>query len=298
MSTAFHPQTDGQTERTNRILEDMLRHYVNPAQDDWDKHLATAQFAYNNAWQESINETPFFLNYGCHPRTPMSHGLPSPAQARVPAAYNFVKQMHASIEDAKRSLRAAQDRQKRYADEHRRDVEFTVGDKVLLSTRNIKLKAVGANKLMPKFIGPFAITDRINEVAYRLELPDNMKLHNVFHVCLLKPYLDNGKVQPPPVLVVDGEPEFETQAILDHRDVRTGRGRTVHREYLIKWLGYGPEHNTWEPDKNLANCQTMLQQYLSELHATDRPVAARARIIKTPSETGVDVVKPRKRTRR
>ena len=140
LSTPYHPQSDGQTERTNRILEDMLRHYVNPTQDDWDEHLATAQFAYNNAWQESIKETPFFLNYGCHPRTPMSHGLSSPAQAKVPAAYDFVKSMYVSIDNAKKALAAARDRQKRYADLRRRDVEFDVGDHVLVSTKNIKIK--------------------------------------------------------------------------------------------------------------------------------------------------------------
>ena len=287
LSTPYHPQSDGQTERTNRILEDMLRHYVNPTQDDWDEHLATAQFAYNNAWQESIKETPFFLNYGCHPRTPMSHGLSSPAQAKVPAAYDFVKSMYVSIDNAKKALAAARDRQKRYADLRRRDVEFDVGDHVLVSTKNIKIKIASAStsKLMPKYIGPFGITDRINEVAYRLKLPLNMRVHPVFHVSLLQPYRSDGRVQPPPpVTFVDGEPEYEVQSILDHRDVRTARGRALRREYLIKWLGYGPEHNTWEPDKNLANCPAILQKYLTELHATDRPVTSRARIVKQPME--------------
>ena len=70
MSTAFHPQTDGQTERVNRILEDMLRHYVNPMLNDWDDHLDAVEFAVNNAWQESVQTTPFMLNYGQHPRLP------------------------------------------------------------------------------------------------------------------------------------------------------------------------------------------------------------------------------------
>ena len=212
--------------------------------------------------------------------TQVGQGVQPPSQRNVPAAHLFCKSMHENLQAAKKALAAARDRQKRYADEKRRDVEFSVGDQVLLSTKNIRLKYVGATKLMPRWIGPFTVSSRINEVAYRLDLPDNMKIHNVFHVSLLQPYRDDGRVQPPPPAVfVDGEPEYEVQSIIDHRDVRSGRGRTQMREYLIKWLGYGPEHNTWEPDKNLANCPAKLSEYLAELRNTNRPATRSTRVI-------------------
>ena len=89
MSTSFHPQADGQTERVNRILEDMLRHYVSPQQHDWDTHLAAAEFAINNSYQESIKTTPFRLNTGRDPRTPLSWTLHVPS--KVPAVEDFIK---------------------------------------------------------------------------------------------------------------------------------------------------------------------------------------------------------------
>ena len=94
MSTSFHPQTDGQTERANRTLEDMLRHYINPSQNDWDQHLAAIEFAINNSWQESTKETPFFLNYGHHPLTPIQL---SNGSVTVPKANTFVQNMHERI---------------------------------------------------------------------------------------------------------------------------------------------------------------------------------------------------------
>ena len=87
MSTAYHPQTDGQTERTNRTLEEMLRHFVKPVHDDWDEHLPMVEFAINDAWQESTHETPFVLNYGQHPLNPMS----LQTHSRVPAAATYIQ---------------------------------------------------------------------------------------------------------------------------------------------------------------------------------------------------------------
>ena len=107
MSTSFHPQTDGQTERLNRVLEDMLRHYVSPSQDDWDEYLSMVEFAYNNSWQESIKTTPFLLNYGQHPSTPVNRRING---SQVPAAKDFALAMSNVISEAKKHLLAAQQR--------------------------------------------------------------------------------------------------------------------------------------------------------------------------------------------
>lgn len=249
MSTAFHPQTDGQTERVNRILEDMLRHYVTPTQDDWDMYLSLVEFAYNNAWQESIRTTPFMLNYGQHPLTPLNRGI---SRCHVPAAKDFAQSMSSILQEAKKHLLAAQNRQKSYADTKRRELSFDVGTQVLLSTSNIKLKISGANKLLPRWIGPFRIMKRVGNVAYKLELPETLKIHPVFHVSLLKPYRASGKVQPPPppILEENDELSFEVERVLAH-EIRGSRTRP-QKYYLIKWLGYGLEHNSWEPEKNLS----------------------------------------------
>ena len=150
MSTAFHPQTDGQTERANRVLQDMM-HYVSPTHDDWDEHLTAAEFAVNNAHHASIGTTPFMLNGGQNPLTPPSLQMP---KIDNPSALRVTSTLHERIACAKGYLEAAQDRAKAHADKGRREVHYEVGQEVLLSTQNVHLKGPGTPKLMPKWIGP------------------------------------------------------------------------------------------------------------------------------------------------
>lgn len=248
LSTAFHPATDGQTERNNRVLEEYLRHYVGAMQDDWDTYLPMAEFAMNDAFHTSIGMTPFFVTYGYHPRHPAQVGV---AKQDNPAGSNFVNTIQDAVQKAKQLLQNAQQRQKAYADSKRRDLVLSVGQQVLLSTANIRLKSPGSQKLLPRFIGPFKVLQRVGQVAYKLQLPVTLKVHPVFHVSLLKPYNGSGTVQPPLPLTFDdnGLPFYEVEEVLQHRDVP--RGRRLLRQYLIKWKGYGHEHNTWEPEGNL-----------------------------------------------
>jgi hypothetical protein len=157
LSTAYHPQTDGQTERTNRTLEEMLRHYVGPSQDDWDLKLPCAEFAINNAMKAATGYSPFYLNYGRHPRGPATAVL----DTHLPAVHDFVTSLHKAISTAKDSLAAAQARMKKNADTHRRELYFAVGDEVLLSSKNIRIKTAGTKKLLPKFLGPFTVLKKI-----------------------------------------------------------------------------------------------------------------------------------------
>ena len=143
LSTGFHPQTDGQTERTNRKLEEILRNYVDPEMVNWDEYLAPAEFAFNNAVSESTGHSPFYLNYGKHPRVPAAviHLQGGDRYSgSTPSVENFVGQMDELRKRAKDLIYAAQQRQKFYADKHRKEAEFAVGDKVLLHTKNLKLK--------------------------------------------------------------------------------------------------------------------------------------------------------------
>lgn len=145
MSSAYRPQTDGQTERVNRVLEEMLRHYVSPKQDDWDKLLPLAEFSINNAYHESIGTTPFFLNYGQHPLTPTTAKFSSD----VPAALQFTVGMQAQLARAKQLLRDAQHRQKHYADKALRVHEpyVTGTSQVWLNNKHLSFKTVGTRKI-------------------------------------------------------------------------------------------------------------------------------------------------------
>lgn len=244
LSTAFHPQTDGQTERANRVLEEYLRHYINPHQSDWDEWLPLAEFAYNNSHHEAIGTTPFYMNYGKHPRLPSGPSKP----ARFPAVTAFVKSIQDIVSQAKTRLQAARDRAKHYADKQRRDFTLQQGQRVLLSTKFIQLKVPGANKLLPKYIGPFNVKDVLSEVSYRLELPECMKCHNVFHLSLLKPYVadPNNRFQPPPPPFEFNEEEglwYEIEGILAHKVTKLGNQRIM--QYLVSFKGYGAEHNKW-----------------------------------------------------
>jgi hypothetical protein len=276
LTSAYHPQSDGNTERVNRVMEDMLRHYVDLEQSNWSKLLPVVEFAINNSYHESIKTTPFMANFGRTPRTPLKNVCKQYVPQRdAPAVKEFLTKLQEAQALAKRNLEAAQQRQKAYADRHRREVSFTVGQKVLLSTKNLAMKMVGSAKLLPKFIGPFEITGQVNEVAYRLALPECMRMHNVFHVSLLREWHDNGKYQPPPPpVILDGDLEYEVERVLHHREKVIGTKRTRHgkkkimgREYLIKWLGYPAEYNTWEPEENCLNCPDMVQDYWDRYEA-------------------------------
>jgi hypothetical protein len=280
MSTAFHPQSDGNTERVNRVLEDMLRHYIDPTQTNWDSLLPMVQFSINNSYQGSISSVPFELVYGKRPCLPLDLVVPrgeegaAHANATCDSATSLAERIQTSVARAKLCLQAAQQRQKAYADMHRRELQFAVGDEVLLSTKNIKVKTAGTHKLLPKWIGPFKVLQCVNEVAYKLTLPANLKIHPVFHVSLLKAYQQGGRVQPPPVPeLIEDELEYEVESVLAHRDVRVRRKRNrartpvLQRQYLIKWKGYDESNNTWEPDRNCSNCQDKIDDYFARIRA-------------------------------
>ena len=257
MSTANHPQTDGQTERMNSVLEVMLRHYVSLDQQDWDLFLSLAEFSMNNCYKSSIQCTPFQLVYGKNPRTPASAQLES-VREQTSTATVTAHDMHEHLDRAKDCMLAAQSRDKAYADRRTRLQTFEVGQRVLLSTKHLHIKKKDlTKKLLSRFIGPFKVLKQVGKQASELELPPTMKMHDVFHVSLLKPYHEDGTHQPSPVTIrLDGEQEFEVEQVLDHRQ----EGKRS-KSYLVRWTGYGPEHDTWEPEAALQNCKDRVQAY-------------------------------------
>jgi hypothetical protein len=282
MSTAFHPQTDGQTERLNRTMEEMLRIYATYRQDQWDEYLPAAEFAYNNSKNASTGFTPFELDCGQRPRTPLtmtsedvsdhmtsedvSDHVTNVAITNVAAANDFIAHWDNMMTMAKDALTEAQDYQTKYANEHRRHQEFKVGDKVLLSSKHIQNptdKRRPAQKLTPRFIGPYNVIGIVSPVAYRLELPNTLKIHPVFHVSLLKPYKETPDeftrpTPPPPVIISDTEQEeFEVESVLDKRTIRK------KTQYLVKWLGYPLHDATWESEKDLIHAPEKLAEFES-----------------------------------
>ena len=241
MSTAYHPQADGQIECADRVLEEMLRQYVSPFHDDWDDHLDMAEFAINDTWQESVQQTPFMLNYGQHPL----NFLTLQTHSHVTAAADFTEKMLSSTELSKVCLDSAQQRQKAYADKGHREVTYDVGEQLLWNTCNVRNRSPGCSKLMPRWIGPFKVLETVGKVAYRMELPLELKMHPVFHVSLLQPWNGGGRVQPPPPMVlVGGQVIWTIDRILDHR---SGKRKNL-KEFLISWADYDPSHDSWEPE--------------------------------------------------
>lgn len=265
-STAYHPQTDGQSERANRTLEDYLRHYTSPRQDDWDDYLDLAEFAINNSVNPSTGYTPFFLTYGSNPASLLDHST----EALVPKAQEFLENMTDALQHAKTKLHEAQTRQAIQANKHRRNVTFQVGDKVRLSTTNLKLPSTMTKKLAPRYIGPFRVEKVINPVAYKLKLPKSLRIHPVFHVSLLQPWHTDNEFpphqdtayHPPPVIPEDNQ--YLVEALLDKRI--TGRGQT---EYLVRWQGYGPEWDLWRPASDIE--ASLIQAYEATHHAAHPP---------------------------
>lgn len=153
---------------------------------------------------------------------------------------------------------------------------------MLLSSKHIKLKTVGTRKLLPRFLGPFTVQKRIGKLAYELDLSHDMpKVHPVFHVSLLQPFTPGSTPPPPLPTVIDGEPEWIVERILNHRDRkvpgRPARARSnpsyprkdpVIREYLVKWAGFGHEYNSWQTKDQCKNCQDLVEQYLASLIPT------------------------------
>ena len=268
MSTSFHPETDGQTERANRTLEDMLRAFVNYHQNNWDEFLIAAEIAYNNSVQASTGHTPFYLNCGQHPNFAFDllDGADNSKESRNQTVNDLLNELNLALNNAKTSLQQAQNRQSQYANMSRRDISFQVGDKVMLSTANLR-KTDRVEKLLPKYIGPYAITKVISSVVYKLDLPKTMKIHNKFHISKLKSYNENDKsefpdrqqiVRPPPE-IVDGDDEYEVEKVIGKR-TRKYKNKTVTK-YLVLWKGYPEWEATWELLDNLKNAKTAIREY-------------------------------------
>ncbi|GJY82783.1 putative reverse transcriptase domain-containing protein [Tanacetum coccineum] len=186
MSTAYHPQTDGQSERTIQTLKDMLRACAINFGKGWVNHLPLVEFSYNNSYHASIKAAPFEALYGRKCRSPVCWTEVGEAQILGP---ELIQETTEKIIQIKQRMQAARDRQKSYADLKRKPMEFQVGDKVMLKVSPWKgvVRFGKRGKLNPRYVGPFKVLEKVGEVAYKLELPEELsRVHNTFHVSNLK----------------------------------------------------------------------------------------------------------------
>jgi hypothetical protein len=237
----------------------MLRCVCTDFGQDWADKLPRVQLALNTTVQESSRFSPAQLMLGYQPRSVLDvfaqSTLPTPEN---PTAAEMLECMSKDLECARANVEAAKARQADVANRSRRDLNFVVGQEVLLSTVNLSFKV--PRKLQPKFIGPFKVQRVISPVAYQLELPHSLsRLHPVFHVGLLKPYVRgvNARPAPPPPLEEgQGYVRLEVQAIVAHR-----RSPRKGLEYRVVWKGYPLHESTWEPESHLDQCRQILVTY-------------------------------------
>lgn len=266
MSTAFHPQTDGQTERTNQILEIYLRAFVNYEMSNWEDLLPTAEFAYNNATSSSTGMSPFFANYGYNPAAnnpPM--GAPLNPGSRLYS--HWMIDVH---DNAKKHLTRSRQRMKDWADKRRTEAPvYEVGDLVMLNARHIRTKRT-ARKLDRKMLGPFKIEKVISPSAVQLCLPKNWRIHKSFHVSLIEPYRSGEQQSIDPAQVLR---EAESQSI-ESEDytvdkICDSRSFDGHVKYLVKWENYPARRLwTWEPFEHFLGDEAKL---MVKRFAADNP---------------------------
>ena len=253
MTTAYHPQTDGQTERVNQTLEQFLRCYIDYQNDDWSELLSSAEFAYNNAAHESTKHSPFFIEYGRHPRA----GPTLVKEVSRTDMDDIMWNRSQAQEQAKAALKLAAERMKWYYDQGTQYAPFKEGDLVLLDLRDYQKVA---RKLNARYAGPFKVLKKLSEVTFLLEWPENMtKIHPVFHasklVRYIKPQIPGQVAPPPPPVNIEGHEEFEVEKILSSQR----QGRKLF--YLVRWKGYGPQSDTWEPVSGLKNARELIKEY-------------------------------------
>lgn len=323
MSTAYHPQTDGQTERANRTLQAVLRSYAE-SRADWDEWLPFVAAVYNSSVQESTGRTPFEMNFPDRRSIdPLQWAIGE--RQRIAAndnggvsvdAERTLTEMRTIWDEVRAKLVLEQARQKKYADEKRRDVKYKVGDSVYLSTRH--LKAFGG-KLIAKWVGPYVVTEvRSSGVSVKLDLRGELgKTNPVFHVSQLKPYEESelewpGRQQhhrPAPELV-DGETEWVVERVIGketrmkevqkqvpvEEPVRSSGGRVLRKRpprmrtvtveepvtyYKLKWLGWDESDATWQAESD-CHCQQLIDEYELRERQRDEEEDVAVGVQKTP----------------
>ena len=254
MSTSFHPQTDGQSERTNHTIEVMLRCVLTYGTlSEWAQHLPSIEFFVNTQVQESTRKTTYEVLYGFNPKT-------MPIISDAPEAVNH-EQVRAEVTDA---LFIAKATMAAYFDQNRRTDRIKPGDSVYVSLYGkLKIAGVAATKLAPKAVGPFKVLRKVGTNAYEIDLPNDYNMHRVISLYHLRkaPLNEFNRtiLEPPPIKEFDdGTAEFEVEKVLAQR---THRNQT---QYLVKWKGYAEHRSTWIDHKKSDSFASLRDEFLAQ----------------------------------
>jgi len=255
LSTAFHPQTDGQTERMNQKLEQYLWFFIEHRQKDWPEWMAAAEFTINNKVHMATKVSPFMANYGRE----MRMGGDIRRKEKVEHVTEFVERMKKVHEEVETALKKTQEEMKKYADRNRKETEkWEKGDKVLLSTKDLVFKERPTKKLMERYVGLYMIEEVVSSNAVKLRLPNSMRIHPVVNVSQIVHYKEQVKGQKKekekPV-EVEGVEEWEVGKILNKKKMREVE------KYLIRWKEFTAEEDTWERRENLKNAEELIEEF-------------------------------------
>ncbi|KAL0182494.1 hypothetical protein M9458_021869, partial [Cirrhinus mrigala] len=258
LSSGYHPQTNGQTERKIQEVGRFLRTFCHGHQDSWNQFLGWAEYAQNSLRQPTTGLTTFQCVLGFQPPLFPWNGEPS----EVPAVDYWFRESERVWDAAHHHLQRAVRRSKSIADQRRiQGPAYAPGQKVWLSTRDIRLR-LPSRKLSPRFVGPFTILEQVNPVTFKLQLPPQYRIHPTFHVSLLKPFhpplipsTEPGHKEepPPPLLLEDG-------SIYSVKEILQSRRRGGQLQYLVDWEGYGPEERSWVPRADILD-PTLLEDF-------------------------------------
>jgi len=269
-TSGYHPEGDGQTERSNQTLEQYLRIYCNYQQDNWADLLPLAEFAYNNAPSATTGVSPFFANKGYHP----SISIYPERDMTSARAHDYTVDLESLYQYLREEMANAQLRYQGPADAKcSLAPDFKVGDQVYMKAKYF-WSTRPSKKLSEKNLGPYTIIAQVGSLSFTLRLPDSMRaVHPVFHISQLEPAIPNtipDWIQPPPPPVeVDGELEFKISKILDSKVDR--RCKTCKLLYLVRWSGYEGtnEETSWLLATELGNATELLEDY--HVHYPDKP---------------------------
>jgi hypothetical protein len=243
MSTAYHPQSDGQTEIVNKILQQYLRCFVHNKPKQWGSYLHWAEWSYNTATHTATGLTPFQVVYG---RTPPALPIYIPGSTQLQAVEATLMDRETVLQELKEKLLKAQTIMKAIADQKRIPHKFAIGDLVFVKLRPYRQVSVAGKriqKLSKRYYGPFKLIKAIGEVAFQLELPPSSRIHPVFHVSQLKPcFGETDKVLDLPAEAVDNQPVIKPLVVMDWKK----NEETKEWQVLIQWEGMFPEDSTWE----------------------------------------------------
>ena len=261
-STAFHPQTDGQTERMNQEIALYLRIFCNFHQNDWCQKLSICKFVWNNRIHSATKQTPFYLMFGFHPSTGLN---PTVSNVRSHGAELFKQELDKIREEAKSAMLYASQQAKHFYDRKRNpSIPYNPGDLVYVDSTFIN-STRPSKKLSDKRYGPFKIIEKIGKSSYKLDIPRSWlsSVHNVFPEVILTPHQppsfpSQSLPPPPPPVIVDNDLEWEVDSLLDVR--KRGRGL----QYLVHWKGFPHEQDSWEPKSNLTNVPDLLQEFYTK----------------------------------